>query len=132
MRRRLQSHECWVFVKKIVITPVNGDVVRSSGESVAYWKDVPFAALTHAASASGNWNAITPALHPFAFAWSTHVPSVAGSMNPFVASDAAPGFPRTSLFRSNPFCGICSSADPVNGVPAVVISPVQSSYRFWL
>ena len=99
---------------------------------VAYWKDVPFAALTHAASASGNWNAITPALHPFAFAWSTHVPSVAGSMNPFVASAAVPGFPITSLFSSTPLAAISNTDEPGNAPPDVFRSPSQSAYRPWL
>ena len=93
----------------------------------SYWNVVPFAALIHAASASGNWKAMIPAFQPAATAWSTHVPSVAGSMNPFVASLAAPGFPRTSLLMSNPFFGISRSAEPVNGDPAVVIRPAQSS-----
>ena len=87
---------------------------------------VPLAALIQAASAFGNWNAITPPFQPAAAAWSTHVPSVAGSMKPLLASDTPPGLPITSLFSSNPFAGISRSAEPVNGAPAVVIRPAQS------
>ena len=95
---------------------------------------MPFAALIQAASAWGNWNAMMPAFQPAAAAWSTHVPSVAGSMkpSPLLASVAAPGFPSTSLLMSNPFLGISSNAEPVKGAPAVVMRPAQSWYRCWL
>ena len=98
----------------------------------AHWNEAPLAARIQSAFAFGNWNAITPPFQPAACAWSMHVPSVAGSMNPFVASLAPPGLPITSLLRSNPFFGISRSAEPVNGAPAVVIRPAQSAYRFWL
>ena len=75
---------------------------------------------------------MTPPFQPAACAWSMHVPSFAGSMKPFVASLAPPGLPITSLLRSKPFFGISSSAEPVNGAPAVVMSPAQSAYRPWL
>ena len=99
---------------------------KPSSQTV-YANAVPFAALIQAASAFGNWNAITPPFQPAAAAWFTHVPSVAGSMNPLVASDAPPGFPMTSLFSSKPFFGISRSAEPVKGEPAVVMRPAQSS-----
>ena len=99
----------------------------------SYWNVVPFAALIHAASASGNWKAMMPAFQPPFAARSTHVPSVVGSMKPVVASAALPGFPSTSLLISNPCVGISSSAEPLNGAPAVVTRPGQSVYRsFWL
>ena len=87
---------------------------------------MPFAARIQSALALGNWKAMTPPFQPAACAWSTHWPSVAGSMKPLVASLAPPGLPMTSLLSSNPFLGISNNAEPVKGAPAVVMRPAQS------
>ena len=89
-----------------------------------YANAVPFAALIQAASAFGNWNAITPAFQPPCTACWMHVPSVAGSMKPpLVMSAVVPGLPMTSLLTSTPFFWISKMEDP----PALLRSVLQSS-----
>ena len=97
-----------------------------------HWNEVPFAARIQSALALGNWKAMTPPFQPAACAWSTHWPSVAGSMKPLVASAAVPGLPMTSLFKSTPFALISNRDEPGNGPPEVLSRPSQSVYRPWL
>ena len=80
---------------------------RLSSKRVS-WNESPLAVRIQLAFVFGNWNAITPPFQPAACAWSMHVPSVSGSMNPFVASLALLGLPITSLLRLDPSFGISS------------------------
>ncbi len=75
---------------------------------------------------------MTPAFQPLPLASFTHVPSVAGSMNPFDASAAVAGFPITSMLSGMPFFGISSSAVPGNAPPEVLIRLSHVVYRPWL
>ena len=75
---------------------------------------------------------MTPPFQPLAFASFTHVPRVAGSMNPFDASAAVAGFPMTSMSSGMPFLGISSSAVPGNAPPEVLMRLSHVVYRPWL
>ncbi len=116
----------WQSSSGVVIRRLQDADVGGVADAGAHAKDVPFAALIQVVSASGNWKAMTPAFQPLALAWSMHVPSVVGSMNPLVASAAVPGLPMTSLLRSTPFAWISKTEEPGKAPPDVVSRPVQS------
>lgn len=71
---------------------------------------------------------MTPASHPWFFAWLTHVARVAGVMYPFDASDEVAGLPMTSLSSVTPLAAIWKSADSGQVEEEVVSRPSQVVY----